>query len=136
LTNWSLIRSGFRVSVAKSKFADIVIYSSASTLDTKLYTLRYEVENHGNAFVHFVMNLPIVDPMLKTIPLTRGLVLPPSSTKIYEATIESQVSVQTASVLVSDENNKVGLAADVVGIYAPLAGKRLLDDQKLFDSVQ
>jgi len=129
-----LIRSTFDVNIGDSS-AQIVIYSSASTDDRKFYELRYEMENHGSVAVRMVVNLPMAGLMEKDLPFLGGFLMPPESRKIFYSKTSQPVDVQRATVLVLDENKK-GFAADVVGVYAPIDGKRYLSDENLFDQVR
>jgi hypothetical protein len=133
-TDMPLIRSTFDVNVGDSS-AQLVIYSSASTEDRKFYELKYEMENHGNVAVLMVVNLPMVGSMDKDLPFLSGFLMPPESRKTFFSKTFEPIDVQRATVLVLDENKK-GLAADVVGVYAPIGGKRFLSDENLFDQLR
>jgi hypothetical protein len=51
--------------------------------------------------------------------------------------VDVPIAVQTAVVLLSsEEGSKQPFAADIVGVYAPISGKRLFSDKALFESVQ
>jgi hypothetical protein len=130
------VRSALDVSVEEQSSAGIVIYSSASTPDGKFFYLTYEVENRGNAFVRLLVNMPIVESMIDELPFINNLPLPPKSRVDFLSKVYMPVSVQPATVLISDEKTDQGLAVDVVGVYAPIEGKRRHSDESLFDKLR
>ena len=60
--------------------------------------------------------------------------MPPEIKRAFFSKTFEPIDVQRATVLVLDENKK-GLAADVVGVYAPIGGKHFLSDENLFDQL-
>jgi hypothetical protein len=129
-SDWPLIRSAFQVSVSEDRWAEIAIYSSASTTDNKLTELRYEIESRGNVYVGVLLNLPVAQRMQKDLPFTT------SSFAVSPKFVEGPVSVQTATAVIWNVDTKEGLAVDIVGAYAPVEGKRSYSDEELYKRVQ
>jgi hypothetical protein len=74
---------------------------------------------------------------MQNLEILRPTFLKPNSRMFFESEVKSQVTAQTAMVLVSDAKDmKVGLAVETVGVYAPIDGKRRYSDGQLLDSVQ
>jgi hypothetical protein len=136
LPNWPLIRSVFQVDVNDTLFADIVLYSSVSTDDNKLYHLTYEVESRENATIRLLLNIQTVGPMDKDLPFIDDFILPPNSRKWFRSTVGTPVNIQPATAVISNVDTKEGLAVDVVGVYAPIEGKRRFSDQELYERVR
>ena len=127
------VRSVFDVDTVDAS-TQLVVYSSASTDDRKFYQLKYEIENRGNVPVFMIVNLPIAGSMDKDLPFVSGFWIQPETRQTFYSKASEPVDVQRATVLVLDQNKK-GLAADVVGVYAPSNGKRFLSDESLFNEV-
>jgi len=136
LPNWPLIRSAFEVDVNEFRFADIVVYSSVNTDDNKAYNLIYELENRGNASVGFLLNVPTVGPMDKDLPFVEEFFLPSNSRKLFRSTVQRPVSIQAATAVISNVDTRESLAVDVVGVYAPVDGKRRYSDQELYERIR
>jgi hypothetical protein len=136
VTDFVPLRSSFDVNVSRDLFANILIYSYVSSADGKTLRLQYELENRGNTPVRILVNMPISETMTKDLPFTTGFELPAESIKEFRSTVETQISVQPATVLVSDPKTKQGIGIDFVGVYAPVDGKRQFSDQNLYNSLK
>jgi len=124
------------VNISSEAFASLVVYSSAAPLDARTTRLVYEFENRGNVPVSILINLPMTELMEKDVPLREAWPLAPNSRRSFRTVIESPVSIQTAAVRVSDADNKIALAFDLAGVYAPIIGIRRYQDEVLFKSVK
>jgi hypothetical protein len=136
LSDWPLIRSSFEVDINEKQFAEVIIYSSASTPDNKSFDLIYELENRGNAPIRLLLNLPVADAMEKDLPFINDFFFPPNSRKLFSSSVQRPIKIQTATAVISNAETKEGLAVDAVGVYAPIDGKRSYSDDQLYERVQ
>ncbi|HMK79356.1 MAG TPA: hypothetical protein VK438_06880, partial [Xanthobacteraceae bacterium] len=103
-------------------------------MDDKSTRLIYEIENRSPSPVTLLLNIPVVESMVK-LPFLQSVSLKDFSRSFFETEVRVPVTIRQAVIRVSDEANKQPLAADVVGVYAPAEGRRLISDESLFDSV-
>ena len=134
-TNLMPIRSVFEVGInGEGLESTIIVYSYVQNKDEKSFTLTYELENRGRSPVAFQINLPVVSSMDK-LPFLEPMFLEADSRIWFVADVVVPVAVQSALVLVSDPKTaKLGLATDVVGVYAPIDGKRRYSDETLLNT--
>jgi len=64
--------------------------------------------------------------MDKDLPFVEEFFLPSNSRKLFRSTVQRPVSIQAATAVISNVDTRESLAVDVVGVYAPVDGKRRL----------
>jgi hypothetical protein len=113
----------------------ITIYSYVQVEAGPRFRLTYEIENRGPQAVDFVLNVPMTAEMEK-LPFSRPTLVKSNSRMFFDSYVKSPITAQSALILVSDVKNKQGFAAEPVGVYAPIDGKRSFSDKQLLESVQ
>lgn len=132
------IRSTFEFGLNTERAEATLTVHSYVTVANSRRRLVYEVENRGPAAVLFILNLPATSAMEAKLPfLQKPTLLESDSRRFFEADVEGRLTAQPATIIISDEKDpKMGLAADTVGVYAPVGGKRPFSDRLLLQSVQ
>jgi hypothetical protein len=131
------VRSVFELGLNDAGLESTIIVYSYVQFERQSARLIYEIENRSSEPVNFLLNLPISGSMVK-LPFLNSVFLKSNSRTLFEANVDSPVAVQSAVVVIFDnqKDNKKGFATDIVGVYAPIDGKRQFLDETLLDIVR